>query len=425
MSFPLPPAFQSPRSPTMTPSTRPSMARLGTALATWMLAASAYAQPSLVTIPASLVRETTTPHSEVAAAMDATGRVHVVFTVEGENGEEDLYYSLVTGSSASTPARITRLAADSVRRAHLVLDDAGAVHLVFFVKRVHDRTTTGNTAVYYATNAGGTDFRVEQVSENPTDPAEATAHRFDAGLNDRPKISLDAAGRPVVFFLSRRIDGPEGNDIYVLVATRNAAGWSYEVAFRAHPLLSLDEGVAIPRRMTALRHVAYCDIDQYRAHLVTFEDGRWRDLPLDGPHGYTNLDDVRIDVDASGTVHLTAVAKVDRVFVHRRVVGTEVGPVETIPIAESPWSNFSPTALDLATGRLFYAYEDTTDSPVTHHWLGPDAAGTYHEWSVEEGDEQRGAVYGQQAFLAHAGGLALVTASRSQGAVFVRRWRAR
>jgi hypothetical protein len=170
--------------------------------------------------------------------------------------------------------------------------------------------------------------------------------------------------------------------------------------------------------------VAYFDIDQYHPHLMTFANGRWNDNVIDGPSGYTNLDDVSFDYDARGVGHLTWIAKRDRQFLHRRIDGGTVGPLETIPLARGPWSNFAPTAIDAVSGRVYYLYEDVTADVDRERVLVPGADGTTREMTVPTLGDLPGVMYGTQAFSVRDGRMYVVTASQTANMIFATIFRA-
>jgi hypothetical protein len=367
-------------------------------------------------IPTTLVANSSTPASDVSSAVDARGALHVVYTQE--SGEvEDLYYVKVAGAVVSTPVRVTSLALRRVRHAHVAVD-GDVVHVAFFVVRKKDvPTRTGNYGVYYARGGAGS-FTVEQVSENASDPADDGKRKFNAYVNDRPRVFFDGSGQPVVAYLSAVFDGWQGSGNYVVFATRSGAAWSREQAFRPTPYHSVDEGVAPPERWQSTRQVAYYDIANYQPHLVTFGSGRWNDLTVDGPSGFTNLDEVTLSYDAKGGGHLTWIAKKDQVFVHRTVTGTTLGPIEKIPVARLPWSNFAPTAIDPVTDKVWFLYEDVTRDDDRHRVLAPTAVGGHREVGVPTFGDLPGSIRGHGSFHVRNGRAFVVTASTKAGGIF-------
>jgi hypothetical protein len=372
-----------------------------------------------VLIPAKLTSSSSTPHGEVASALDAAGALHVVFT-QAIGGGEDLYYSRVTGSTFTPPIPITALHFGRVRYPYVAVDGAGTVHVAFWVRRVNDAPLrTGNNAVYWA-HGGAGGFAVEQVSENPVNPADNALGPFNAYVNDRPRLLFDSAGQPVVVYLSSHFKGRQDYGTYVIVATRGAGGFQREQAFRTQPDHSVDDGVAAPSRWGALRQLVYYDIDKYHPHLVTFGDGRWNDVIVDGPSGFTNLDDVALEYDSKGAAHLTWVAKKDKLFLHRRVEGgAALEPLDRVPTAKMPWSNFSPTAIDPLTDRVYFLYEDVMADEKRHTLLAPSAGGGYREIPVPTLGELPGAIYGHESLHVRGGRVYFVTASEKAGGIFV------
>jgi hypothetical protein len=366
-------------------------------------------------IPTKLVPSPSTPNAEVAAALDAAGTLHVVYT-EGTAETEDLYYVTVTGTTVSSPVRITSLGARRVRYANVMVD-GDAVHVAFFVVRKPDSSKADNYAVYYArgTSAG---FTVEQVSQTSTGK---TPSPFNAYVNDRPRVFLDASGQPTVAYLSWNHSSTQGYGTYVDFATRGSGGWTYEEAFKPDPAHSVAEGIAVPHRWQAVRQVAYYDQHDYKPHLMTYDGKHWAEQTVDGPSGYTNLDAVDLDYDAKGVGHLTWVGKKDKVFAHRTVNGTTIGPLEKTSIKRQPWSNFAPTAIDPVDGSLWFLYEDITEDKNRHRVLAPGAAG-YREVVVPELGQKTAAIRGHGAFFVQGGTVTLVTAAATLGGIFITRF---
>lgn len=144
----------------------------------------------------------TDPAADPAIAYDGT-RVHLVYSHDDGAGQYDLMYAQrIGGGGFSAPAPVFPASTGQSRNAHVFLDAAGTLHMVW------EEGTTPNREIYYATrNAGGSLSTPANMTNTGEDEADPRVHVDSTGRVHIVWTGTTAPPTPTSTIFYRRTSG--------------------------------------------------------------------------------------------------------------------------------------------------------------------------------------------------------------------------
>lgn len=353
--------------------------------------------------------------SELSLAIDSKGREHIAW-ISDDGTSQDLFYTVVDGTTVKTvPVVQTPVAAE--RSPSLVLDDQDHPHIAFFLKRVVDGPVkSGNYAVSYAGDPEGDGtFSTTQISPNVVDPNSNAEDAQNAYVNGRPQISIAASGELLVTYL-RASNGKNGSQYAAVVARAPLAqgtGWKLQSTPDIKATIGAQNAFALPFRSRASEEIAWIDIGDYNPRFFSRSGASYVDTIIPGFAGTFANKHAQLANDAEGGLHVmwrhADTDTKERYLAHGLIVGTAATSIEKIPVSKAFTSNYAPAAVDPASKKVFFLYQQ--DNASTSVFVGKNAAGTYAEIPF---DDQNTLIWGWRALDARAGKITAALAGQKK-----------
>lgn len=378
-----------------------------------LLAASpAMAQLATFSFNAQIV-DRDSPNGEISAALGRDLRTHIAW-IRTSGDVRSLMYSVYDGTDVETvQILVPQARAGEVKTApSIALDDQDRPHIAYFVKRDPDEgTRSGNYAVMYAGDPNGDGaFETSQVSTNPDDPTSNDESIYDAYVNGRPQVTIEAGAVTVVYTsLATQLNS---FDRHVIFATRQGEGWERDQALNLDTQVgtepSASEGLGIPQRMPSERVVSWIDISDYEPY-YSFASSGWRGTVVSGfAAGTRDNSHVQIETRSDGSAYLFWFNDENGQFCRTSIPSGS--PVCT-KIQEPQGGQLFPSTIDASRDRFVSFYNIDGSSG---RLLVSDPDTTY-----EVALNSIGVVYGKRVLNARDSHVSLVTASRSRGKIYV------
>jgi hypothetical protein len=366
------------------------------------------------------------PPAGTASFLDKTGNTHIAWTGITGTDTFNLYYSMV--SASGEVRQMTKITNDESLQycPDIIVDDSGIPHIAYFLKRDRNGSIqSGNYATMYAAgsrNASGTiAFSVSQVSKNPTESTVDNDDIFNCWVNDRPQIGFDVSGNLVITYLS---DGSKltSYNNYLIEAKLTGGNWTRRQLFSPDLFdLPSPEGAYLNfshTRYNCLRKrgqadmIAAIEINQYTPLLWINNGSGFSMTAFTEMQGTFRNQHPQIDSDPDGAVRFQWYDKQVKQFCHVKFTGGQAGQMTTFAAPEAA-GNLQPATIDQINGSqyLFYSFFDGDSGML----ISIDAAGVASEVMIPGIGSPRGA----NTLEARNGFISLVTASKSQKAIYV------
>jgi hypothetical protein len=353
------------------------------------------------------------PTASLAATLDNANRTHVAW-MKAVGTSTALMYTVYDNQTATTlEIPIQAATARELKAApSIILDANQRPHVTYFVKRDRDGgLVSGNYAVMYAGDSDGDGvFEVSQVSTNPTSPTSSVASTFDAYVNGRPSIALDAGQILIAYYGAS--NSATSYSYNINFARKTGSGWTRTQEMKAaNTSPSID--VTLPRAMTFSSHMVWIDYG-YNPHFSLKNGTNWNDVTIPN-YGSTALAGSRhaqIEVDNAGTIHFIWFNQTKVRFCKTTLSGSSYTAVEEDAQVPNYSSNFYPATIDPLTSRPYYAYNTSTKG---YRLIAKNGSGQRLDTVISP----LGAVYGKRSLNVRNGFISFVTASESNHRIYI------
>lgn len=363
------------------------------------------------------IEDTQTVNAELTSALDEAGNTHIAWFETDENNRT-LMYSIFDGTAVSTTT-IQSFPNGMPVAPQITLDENDNPHIVFILKRDKDAgRRTGNYAILYAGDGDGNGtFDVSQVSTNPEDPSDDTESEFDSYINGRPTITINSSGQITIYYTTNSYS-ENGYDNHVARAVYSGESWSRSIMFNADDFVEgtfdIDEDFISPPNQGTESYLATIDISDYRPQFFYNSNGEWSKTILSEFAGVFNNKDVRLVKTNSGnTFMLWRNEEEEDQFVYTKLSGGNYSEPVIAATKESVSGNLNGYTVDRVTEDVYFYYNRSFSS--NSYLLTFDKNEAPYEVTLSE----IGAVYGKRSLHANNGYLSLVTASESDGKIYI------
>ncbi|QEI13610.1 hypothetical protein [Cellvibrio japonicus] len=382
---------------------------------------------STFTFPITLGTNSGIPTQTLTSFLDISQQVHLAWVGASEDAGQRLHYGKVdaSGTLDSTPA--THPHFDLIWSVNMAVSEAGSPHMVFQGRRDTSisSSNSGNLGIYYV----GPDFSATKVSSNPETETLKTAGLYDAYVNGRPDIFLDAGDNPHIIY-DVASNSATSYKRYAALASASS-GWQPAQLFNAGELLkktvSPDHEYQVTHYASTSGPFIRMDISDY--HIHAFTDNSYSSLT--GYGGYTNVTDVQAVSDGEGNTYAiwlrdkteTDTEEGDYAFYMARLSaeGTFDELLRLPVVTESITGNFAPVTIDPLTGHVYLMYFEGFLGSLskTHLMVYAPEHGAVQHFVLPTG---LGVPYGKGSLWAYDNTLSYVAYSNSTKLVYVTLW---
>lgn len=352
----------------------------------------------------------TTPKAGLASALDLSNHTHIAW-IEQQNGLRSVMYSLYNGQTVTTIKVYQGADKEAPVAPSITVDNENNPHIVFFVERNTDEgINSGNYAIYYAGKQSGV-FQAEQVSANPTDPNDDTENIYNCHVNGRPQITNNN-GQIIITYLSGT-GSYNGWDNHIISATLLNGEWSLKEEYNIDDIANVlpDDDVSLPVFSNDQFYMAFIDATESDPYVCYYENG-WNSYMIQGYTGAFDNDDLHLDFlnNTSYYVSWLHTGDAKTAFIG---INLNTDEVAEYSITKVPGGNFAPSTYDLTTYNFvgFYNESWTSDAYI----VTTDENNAIQEIKIPN----VGVVYGKRVLNARDGYISLVTASESDGKIYI------
>lgn len=300
------------------------------------------------------------PAQTLTAYVGNTGELHLTWVQKTDSGKQQVHYGYVNQQGDLTQSLITHPPLDIVWSVDLVVSEAGNPHIVF--QGLRDKTgyslRSGNYAIYYA----GAGLSARQISTNPEAAELNTAAAFNAHVNGRPVIFLDASDTAHIIYDTASNSVTKYNRYATLASENN--NWQPTWLFIPSNLkktFSPDHEYQVTPKASISGPFIRMDISDYHVYAFTANSHS----QLAGYGGFTNVTDVQAVADGDGNTYAVWLRdklaangdEGDYAFYLARLGDNGFDELLRLPIAtKSVTGNFAPVAIDPTTGHIYLMY---------------------------------------------------------------------
>lgn len=359
------------------------------------------------------------PNCEISAALDSENKTHIVW-IKTVGTTQSLMYSVYDNTSLNTQLLVTGQANQRLSAPSLILDNNDNPHFVYFTRRDNNiGTRSGNYAVIYVGDANGDgSFTSSQVSTNSTDPNNNTENNFNAHVNGRPNIAINNATAEITVFYYAESNSLNTFDNWIVSARGNGQTWQHQQEYNLEDLPggepSPSNDVNIDRRGYNTDYHGIIEIGDYNPLLVAKGSSTWAPYRLTQYGGFGNTEGMAIEVENNGNAHMFWFVEDSAKFVRANINAQGVSNIKELQIIgkKSQTSNFRPSVLDDVTGKWWMSY---IRSSGTLYIMTEGVNGQ----AIEVPLTSIGTYYGKRCLNVRNGFLSLVTASESNGKIYI------